>query len=78
MLTSPLPPDKPDKKPGRAGPPRSDRPGLGRMMREAANRPEDPWPIDMQVGLMVAYCPTSLFTVGEVLLGRIATVDHVI
>ena len=78
MLTSPLPPDKPDKKPGRAGPPRSDRPGLGRMMREAANRPEDPWPIDMQVGLMVAYCPTSLFTVGEVLLGRIATVDHAV
>ena len=48
------------------------------MMKEAASRPEDPWPIDMQVGLMVAYCPTSLFTVGEVLLGRIATEDHAI
>ena len=45
-------------------------------MREAANRPEDPWPIDMQVGLMIAYCPSSLFTVGEVLLGRISVVDQ--
>ena len=76
MLTAPLPPDKPDKKPGRGGPRGSGGLGLGGMMREAANRPEDPWPIDMQVGLMIAYCPSSLFTVGEVLLGRISVVDQ--